>query len=179
MLKEILAQKRDELLKGWVDTLLGSYAPDAESFMKRQKDQFANPVGAAINEGTEPLLDGLISGADLEPEVIKTHLDKIIRIRAVQEFTPGQAVSFVFELKKVIRDVLGDDIREKRLDDELLKFEAGIDELILLAFDVYSECREAIYQIRVKELRNMTTRVLGRLNDKLDVREDEADLNGE
>jgi hypothetical protein len=39
-----------------------------------------------------------------------------------------------------------------------------IDAAALLAFDVYSQCRQQIYDIRVKEVRNEYGRLLERAN---------------
>jgi hypothetical protein len=37
------------------------------------------------------------------PDTVSTFLDGIVRIRAVQNFAPSEAVAFIFHLKKVIR----------------------------------------------------------------------------
>ena len=56
-------------------------------------------------------------------------------------------------LKKAIREKLKEELQEARVVEELLEFESRIDEMALLAFDVYMQCREKIYQIRTREQR--------------------------
>ena len=97
-------------------------------------------------------------------------LDSIIRIRAVQNFTPSQATAFVFLLKQVIRDELQPDIQRERLSNEFLAFEARIDAMALSAFDVYMKCREEIHRIRMNEAmteREMALRLL-RMSEQAD-----------
>ena len=87
--------------------------------------------------------------------MLNDFLDKVIRIRAVQEFSPSQALAFVFSLKEVIREVLGKEIRENHLQDQLLLIEKRIDALALRAFDVYVSCREEVYELRINEVKRM------------------------
>ncbi len=96
---------------------------------------------------------------------VSVFLDTIIRIRAIQEFTPSQAVSFVFFLKKIIRDELATgDPRQHSLSDELTLLENQIDSLGLLAFDIFMRCREKLYDIKANEMKNMTFRLLQKAN---------------
>lgn len=129
--------------------------------LKREKDQFANPVGHSIRSGIEGIFDQFLRGID--PEQMSPFLDRIIRIRAVQDFSPAQAVVFIFHLKKVLRELRGSAPPEERLDlTEILRFESKVDELALLAFDVYSSCRERLYEVRVEEVKSRSHRLLQR-----------------
>jgi len=50
-----------------------------------------------------------------------------------------------------------------------VKFECRIDDMILRTLDIYMQCREQIYKIRVKELkeeRDGVLRLLARTNSK-------------
>ena len=102
----------------------------------------------------------------MDLEKVCSHLDQVIRIRAVQDFSPAQAVGFIFLLKKAVREQLEKDIREKRLSEEISLFESKIDELALLSFDIYMKCREKIYEIRVNEVKNRTCRLMEFLEKK-------------
>ena len=84
---------------------------------------------------------------------VATSLDDINKVRAVQTFSPRQAIAIIFLLKEAIRAELEGEIREKRGFEELLKFESRIDELALYAFDSYMGCREKIYQVKVDEMK--------------------------
>lgn len=129
--------------------------------LKREKDQFANPVGHAMRSGIEGIFDQILRGID--PEQVSPFLDRIIRIRAVQDFSPAQAVMFIFHLKKVLRELWGKASPEDRMDPaEVFRFEAKVDELALIAFDIYSGCRERLYQVRVEEVKSRSHRLLQR-----------------
>lgn len=151
-LEELLAKKKPAILKKWLDAVLEVYPPDTAQFLKTQKNQFANPVGSTISREIENLFQELLQGVD--PQKVSPFLDKIIRIRAVQDFTPAQAIAFVFFLKKVIREELALDIQENRLSEELLAFESKVDRLALLSFDIYMKCREKLYELKAEQVIN-------------------------
>ena len=152
--ENILEQKKVSLLKQWFDLIIQTYPADTSKFLKTQKDPFNNPVGGTFSHGLEALFDALLKGMD--EETITSFLDPLIRIRAVQGFSPSQAVYFIFALKPVIRETLQKVIREDPFLKEQFQFESKIDELGLLAFNIYMECREKIYQLKANELRNRT-----------------------
>ncbi|MCL4537474.1 MAG: RsbRD N-terminal domain-containing protein [Nitrospirae bacterium] len=161
-LNELLLKKRQTILKKWFDSVLETYPQDTANFLKRQKDQFANPVGSTIYNGMDSLLEELLNGGDTDK--ISTFLDNIIRIRAIQDFTPSQALAFVIQLKRVVREELINENKESQFADELLAFERRADDLMLLSFDIYMKCREKIYDLKANELRNMTSKLLERAN---------------
>jgi hypothetical protein len=161
-LKDLLLETKPNILTKWFDKIIASYPADSSNFLRKQKNRFANPVGNTIFEGINGIFDMLVQGFD--PETIYPFLGDIIRIRAVQDFSPSQAVSFVFLLKKVIRDSLESEIRENSLSEELALLDARIDEMALLSFDIYMKCKEKIYEIKADEVRRMTFRLLQKAN---------------
>ena len=148
-LKDLLLERKPKLLKRWFDRIIESYPRDSSDFLKKQKNPFANPVGHTFSEGINGLLDGLIEGSD--PKGFDPFLNDIIRIKAVQDFSPSQAVSFLFLLKDVIRDSLEKEIREDSVMKELVELESRID-------------RERIYEIKADEVKRLTFRLLQRAN---------------
>jgi len=73
-----------------------------------------------------------------------------VRIRAVQEFSPSAAVGFVYALRGILREELA----SAGLDAAgHAAVESGVDRLALAAFDAYMKCREKIFEIRVREIR--------------------------
>jgi hypothetical protein len=158
-LRRLLQERKIAIVKSWFDAVTEAYPDDTSRFLKKRKDQFTNPVGYTISDGLEHLFDALLQGM-LEDKV-SAFLDSIIRIRAVQDFTPSEAVAFIFRLKKVIRQKLGDDIlKQQGVPEELSTFDSAIDDLALYAFDIYMKCREKIYELKANEARNMTFRLL-------------------
>jgi hypothetical protein len=110
---------------------------------------------------------------------VYSYLNDIIRIKAVQDFTPSQAVSFLPLLKKVVRDELGSDIQRQHFSEELAAFESQIDNLALLSFDIYMKCREKIFELRVNEIKTMTFRLLKRANLICEIEARESDSESE
>ncbi|NIO21611.1 MAG: hypothetical protein GTN76_12945 [Candidatus Aenigmarchaeota archaeon] len=158
----LLLGKKPKIVKKWFDLIVETYPPDTSNFLKRQKNRFDNPVGYTFSDGIEGIFDELVSGGNTDK--VNTFLDNIIRVRAIQEFTPSQAINFIFLLKKAIREELIDEVRENQLFEDLSAIESKIDELSIAAFDIYMQCREKFYEIRVNELRNWTNRILHRSN---------------
>lgn len=161
-LKKILSENRSAILKRWIDHILDTYPADTANFLREKKNRFTNPVGHSVSEGVEGIFEDLLQGIDKDK--VSPFLDNIIRIRAIQEFTPSQAISFVFFLKKIIRDEISKEIRENSLSDELTLLENHIDSLGLLAFDIFMSCREKLYDIKANEMKNMTFRLLQKAN---------------
>ncbi len=171
-LENLLINKRTLILKKWFDVIIETYPPETALFLKKQKDRFSNPVGSTILKGIEDLFSVLFEGTNYQN--VPTYLDNIIRIRAIQDFTPSQAISFVFLLKKVIRDELGREIKEDGLSNELLALESRIDELALLAFDIFMKCREKVYELKAMELNNQTYSLLKRAKLIIDLEDQES-----
>ncbi|MBA7594586.1 hypothetical protein ES703_01530 [subsurface metagenome] len=158
VLERLLPQKRAAILERWSQLILETYPADTSRFLKQEKDRFINPVGYTISQEIEVVYDELLQR--MNSDKLAACLDNIIRIRAVQDFSPSQTVAFIFLLKKAIREELTSEIKENRVFEELLEFEARIDKLVLLAFDIYMKCREKVFEIRLNEAKVERERVL-------------------
>ena len=157
-LSDLLAEKKSPVLEKWCHLILEVYPKEGQRFFSKQKDQFANPVGRTVFEGAESIYDELLGEADSDK--ISLFLDNIIRVRAIQEFSPSQAIGFIFGLKKIIKDKLESEIRQEGISEEWVAFDSRIDSLALLCFDIYTKCRQEIFDIRVNEVRNQSHRLL-------------------
>jgi hypothetical protein len=147
-----LAKDRNKLIERWLAGLLRTYPESTTGFLSQEKDPFRNPVGNALQENLAALFDGLIQLEDIKS--LMPVLDGIVRIRAVQDFTAGQAIAFPFLLKQIVRAEFAANI--PRYSKELADLEDRIDELALLAFDLFMKCREQIYESRVNEIKRRT-----------------------
>jgi hypothetical protein len=161
-LKKLLEEKKSIILRRWFDVVLETYPADTRQFLRTKKNQFDNPVAHRISSGIEGIFRQILSNTG-ETEV-SPFLDKVIRIRAVQDFTPSQALAFIFDLKRLVREELGEKIREAQVSEELWRFEGEIDKVGLLALDIYMKCREEIYEVRVKEVKRSVSRLVERAN---------------
>lgn len=173
----LLYKKRSAILKRWTELILETYPAESALFFKKQKNRFDNPVGYLITQGAEGILDEILQGNDSDK--LSTFLDNIIRVRAVQDFTPSQAISFIFLLKKILRKELDRETQENGIAEELSTIESRIDDLALLAFDIFMRCREKIYELKAMELNNQTYSLLKRAKLIIDLEEQESCPKGD
>jgi hypothetical protein len=154
-LETLLTQKKKAILNRWLDHILKTYPEDAARFMGQQPNRFANPVGQTYRAETEILFDALTgkTGAG----AIKSSLEQINKIRAVQDFSPSRAVVFIFFLKTAIREELADDLVDAGLIQQLLSLESKIDGMALSAFDSYMQCREKLFEIKCSDIRRQAS----------------------
>ncbi|MBZ5567729.1 MAG: RsbRD N-terminal domain-containing protein [Acidobacteriia bacterium] len=132
----------DDLVEQWLAQTLESFPHLSAKFLASEKDRFRNPVGHALHTSMAVLLQEVLGNMDAGN--IAPALDAIVRIRVVQDFTPSQAVGFVFLLRPIVR---GSNPARPAM------IEARIDQLALMAFDRYMLCREQIAEIRANEAR--------------------------
>lgn len=170
-----LADRKNAILQRWFDTILDTYPADTARFLKNKKDRFANPVGATFLEGMDHVLEELFQETVDRDRVIP-HLDSIVRIRAVQQFTPSQALGFIFLLKKIIREILDEEGKQQAPVEPLTDLDSDIDSLAMLAFNIYMECREKIYEIRANEVKRSTYKLLKMANLVTEDQEPVADI---
>lgn len=151
-LKNLLSKKRNAIVARWFERVLETYPPEIQGLFRQQGDRFANPVGSTIFAGLEGLFNELLGRGEYEKT--RSFLDSIMRIRAIQNLSPSQAVVFLPLLKEVLKEEIGEEVRQNRLHEEWLELESRIDDLLLLSFDLYMECREKIHELKNRELRN-------------------------
>ncbi len=147
VLAELLERRKGDIVKLWFELVMKSYPPDTAQFYKGQKDPFANPVGSSTSQGLSEVFDEILGNMDRN--VIAASLDTIIRIRAIQNFTPSTALAFIPELKQILRKTFHKDLKGTGQLDQLFQIENRIDQLSLIAFDIYVKCREKIYELKV------------------------------
>jgi hypothetical protein len=146
----LLKEKRAALLSRWRDRIYESYPREAVRFFRDERDPFKNPVGHSIRQATEVLFDAVV--LDQPATGVTDALEGMIRIRAVQELSPSQAVAFVFQLKQVLRETLAE-LAAATDPDALGALFDRIDSLAAMAFDGYVRCIQQIHTIRLNELK--------------------------
>jgi len=176
ILKDLLSRNEAAILKRWFNLILETYPADTGTLMRKDKDQFTNPVGSTLSREIEVLFKKLCEGS--QNEKCQASLDSILKIRSVQDFSPSQAVGFVFLLKRAIGETLKNEICKESVMDEWLKFQSSIDDLALQAFDAYMECREKICEIRINQARaekEMAFRMMERMTTSKEKKQKEED----
>lgn len=158
MIKELLAEKKLPIVGKWTERILKTYPEETLKFLKGDRNRFSNPVGNIIRNNADNIYDEIISGNNLEK--IRLQLEDIIKIRAVQDFTPSNAIGFVYILKKVICEELQEFVNDKMLLNEFYEINERIDRIALLAFDIYMECKEKVHRLRMNEIRYNLSKVV-------------------
>jgi hypothetical protein len=166
-LRDALSERRESIHAKWLEDTLATYPTDAAGFFRRERNRFDNPVGHTFSENTRAVTDAFIDGLE-EAKGVAEHLEKLIKIRSIQEMSASEAVGFIFRLKNVVRTELAKELREPQARAELIEIEQDVDTLALMAFDAYAHCREQLFDIRVDEVKRTVSGLVRRLN-----REDE------
>ncbi|MDJ0763339.1 MAG: RsbRD N-terminal domain-containing protein [Myxococcota bacterium] len=163
-LSDILKKRSAAIKDAWLERLLSSYPKDSLQFLKGRADPFANPVGHTLKSGIQTLVDLLVSP---EPAAaFRPSLVEILKIRALQGFTPpSQTISFVFSLKDVVRQ----ELKNERMDTAsvskaLFALDGRVDEMALMAFDIYAELKERLCEIRINEVKRNVSQLIKRSN---------------
>lgn len=151
MFEDLQSVERAEIVDVWIREALTMYPVDAAAFYENGKDPFANPVGASVRDALGPLFDLFASEAPLQDYT--PHLDRVIRVRCVQDVPASHAVGFVFLLKGVIRKVLASQLTDAQALTKLMVLDARIDKMAACAFDVYTAHQRKIADIRVREMK--------------------------
>ena len=160
-LQALLESKRSEIIERWADLALAVYPQGADSFIGREKDRFRNPVGHTTGENLKQLFEALLAGQPAGE--LAEPIDGIVRIRAIQELSPTQAVGFVFLLKRAIHEQLGEAATDPVYRADLSALHDRIDQMALVAFERYARCRDAIHELRAREAKRNTWSLLKRL----------------
>lgn len=160
-LEEHLQNSKSKLVQAWFEDIIHTYPDKTAQFLQQQEDQFANPVGTTLHKELGNIFDELLQ--DESSENLVNYVDAIIRVRAVQDFSPSSATGIFFSLKKIVRKELRGS-QEEYLQ-QLMNFEDKVDQLSQVAFDVYMNCREKIWELKAKEAQNRTKNLLRKNSD--------------
>jgi hypothetical protein len=160
-LLKLLSERKASLTDRWLQRLFESYPPETAIFLKKENNRFDNPAGHQLSQGLARIIETLVQETDRDQMVAA--LDEVIRLRALQNFSPSQALAFIFLLKNVMREELAPELKDGQFSPELQELESRIDGMALLGFEVYTARREKLYEIRVTEVKN---RVSGFLRSK-------------
>lgn len=154
----LLEKNRKKIVRAWLQGVVDTYPPKTSEFLTSQKDQFANPIGANLARDLDQIFTELLE--EQSTEALATAVDGIVRVRAVQDFTPSAAVGCFLQLKKIVRQSVGPQIRDQDLLQQLAEFDGKIDQLMLIAFETFVKCREKIWELKAKEAQHRTKNLL-------------------
>lgn len=132
----------EAIAERWVSLSLLSWPETARPFLREEKDPFSNPIGSTLRRNLHRLACEVLG--EMQEAAVASALEEMVRLRAVQDFSPGDAMRFVFDLRTAVRELAG------AVPETI---QARIDALALMAFSQYARCREQIYELRIREIR--------------------------
>ncbi len=143
-----LLQKKDAILHKWLRMIYAPFGPGVSLPRAEDGDRFTDPVGYTISRNAASILNSLIQGDD--PEISRVYLERIIKIRAVQELTRAQATSFMSDLKTLITNQVTDETMKLEPAEELSELNKRIDRLGHIADELYIEKKRQIRELAIK-----------------------------
>ncbi|MDL2272691.1 RsbRD N-terminal domain-containing protein, partial [Desulfovibrio sp. OttesenSCG-928-I05] len=152
---------RAELCSRWAESADAVYPFAAAGLLRTLRDPFANPVGGRTKAAASLILSGILD-AEYDDDEFRVGLEEFLRVRAVQDMTPEEALAPVFVFKQLIREHL----EAKKipvtweLRGQLTVIEDRVDALALLAFGMYTRCRDAFHELRLKDVQRRHSQLL-------------------
>lgn len=157
-LTDLLHEHREALLERWFDLIVKTY-PGLSSIFLHKKHRWGNPVGTNIEGSITGLFDELVK--DEAGEDLPKHLDNIVRIRSVQDYTASEGVAILIFIKHVVREKFADQIASGEIPvNEVLIFESKVDSMMLVAFDIYTKCRSQLFELRLADFKRHFSGIL-------------------
>lgn len=161
-LQKFLADHHQNLVAQWADSLFHTYPEEGAKFFSSSANQFANPAGHTFRTNLEKMFSALRSRPDVS--ACTKELDEIVRIRAVQGFTPSVALCFLPALKEIVYREAVKTYPDESVDVFLRDWNIKVDQLTMLGFELYMTCREILWQQKANQLYNRTHKLLERAN---------------
>jgi hypothetical protein len=148
-LKDLLTEKRAIILQRWFDRILEDYPPETQALFRENKSPYSNPIGVTLRKGMEGLIDEILQTTNIEEA--RAILEPVMKVRAVENLPPSQGGKFILPLREVVSEIVREAKRTDLLGQEWLDLNSRITQLALLGMNLYSECREKVNRLRIKE----------------------------
>lgn len=150
---EIPRKHKKTVADRWVEAVFATYPLETTGFLRTKNDPFTNPVAHMTRQAADSLYDAMI-GEEVDPADTKAAVDRFVKLRAVQKFTPGQSMAVFYLMKPILREEVMPEMLARGQISDYLEMESRLDTLALLAFDIYMSAREILADARIKEIRN-------------------------
>ncbi|MDW7675543.1 MAG: RsbRD N-terminal domain-containing protein [Bacillota bacterium] len=90
-LSEYLNEQSETVIEAWFELMIDQYPSEAKKLLRHEKNLFANPVGQTLYHSGLGIFLELVG--EKRQNILEKHLEEIIRIKAVQDFTPSQSIA--------------------------------------------------------------------------------------
>ncbi|MFH1049528.1 MAG: RsbRD N-terminal domain-containing protein [bacterium] len=159
-----LQENRNALIAKWQQAIIDTYPEGAGKFLSVNKNQFGNPIGFTLNQELPKIYDELTGKMD--NAILNLSIESIIKLRAVQDFSPSEAVGFINLLKNIVVDETQAMMTKKSFIDSYFTFEKNIEIANGIAFEKYLEMKLKLSEIKINEVRKRNQRMVDRLSEK-------------
>ncbi|MFW6053062.1 MAG: RsbRD N-terminal domain-containing protein [Desulfosalsimonas sp.] len=156
---EIISANRDRWISKWFEALMRSYPEESAGFFKDTRDPFSNPVGAALEKGIRDLFD-VVAADVFDSRAAHDALEPMIKVRSLQEFSPSEALGFIAEIKKIIKQDPAAKQQTKTEAERIDRIADNADRALLAAFDIYMDCKKHVYNLRARQARDSVRQLL-------------------
>lgn len=163
-MKQTIKKNLDRFLSDWFRSTINTYPEQSARILGKDANRFDNPVGAVTRETLEDVLN-LITSDQYDRNSLEKALDPVIRIRAVQAFDPADAVGFIFALKRIGEDIIG--------EADAKDFDRLVDEIALAGFNRLMKCKEDIFLLKATESKRRIHRAFERAGLVAELKEEE------
>jgi hypothetical protein len=161
-LHKFLTEHHKRICGQWTEAIIKTYPEEGAKFFSGSSNRFSNPVGHVFQNNVERIFLTLARGLDVA-ECTKD-LDGILRIRAVQGFTPSAALCFIPALKEIVYSEASRQFPQENLTAALHDWNVTVDQLTMLGFDIYMGCRELLWKQKANQLYDRTHKLLEKSN---------------
>lgn len=149
----ILRNHKKEVADRWTEAVFATYPLETTGFLRTSHDPFTNPVAHMTRQAAGAIYDALI-GEEVDQAAVKAAVERFVKLRAVQKFSPGQSMAVFYLMKPILRESVLPELLAQDQLDAYLDLESRLDTIALLAFDIYTSARETVAEARIKEIRN-------------------------
>lgn len=146
-------EHRQPIVNAWVDAVYATYPLDTTGFLRTKEDAFCNPVGEITTSMAGYLYDA-VAGEHIIEERVRDSLERFVKLRSVQDFSPSQGIGVFYLLKPLMRGTLLPLCEAAGQNAAYLEAESRLDTLALMAFDIYISTREKLSEMRIKEIKD-------------------------
>ena len=163
ILTGLLTSKKREIVRWCFNRIAETYPEGIGSFLKKESDPFANPVGSTITRTLNSLLKILADGG--ASDGFRPVLEGLLRIKATRNPSLIEGLSLISILKQAIRSQVETELVRSETGNrtgimaEYLGFDTRLDEAVLIACDIYLTSRRNFDETRINELRAEKERV--------------------
>ncbi len=159
MLTDTLKKDAQKIASLWHSEFFSHHTLDSVGVSRTVTDQFLNPVGHIVKEATTQLYKAVI-GEDVNQEDIKKQIEDLLKIQAVQQLSPAQALLPIRMIKELIYNAISAQLKTAEDFKVYKEICDRTDTLLLMAFDIYAQDKETLYRIRVNELKSAQSQIL-------------------